>query len=208
MQDLKDHSTRSAFRHGRFLTLRVDPLEEGRSTWRVWPNRYYVDIASCSTVGRPPCESKEGLETKVGLRANLCLAGIDYEILELGSDDLILGFGLCLWRPTIALHVHLNSGVEAALICLDSCRLPSCARTPHLTQDGQRRVLRGTQIPYLAAVDLVVGLGVSHGMLSTASILSHTCSIELSGSSSGSSAFQHILLDHWRLTGELIIGCT
>ncbi|KAI5681408.1 hypothetical protein M9H77_02636 [Catharanthus roseus] len=23
-----------------FLTLRVDPLEEGRNTWRAWPNRY------------------------------------------------------------------------------------------------------------------------------------------------------------------------
>ncbi|KAI5653770.1 hypothetical protein M9H77_30957 [Catharanthus roseus] len=55
----KDSSTRSAFRrisrlhctwlvpHTKassddvdgFLTLRVDPLEEGRSTWRAWPNR-------------------------------------------------------------------------------------------------------------------------------------------------------------------------
>ncbi|KAI5677534.1 hypothetical protein M9H77_08484 [Catharanthus roseus] len=32
---------------------------------------------------------------------------------------------------TIALHVLLNWGVEAALMCLDSLRLPSCARNPH-----------------------------------------------------------------------------
>ncbi|KAI5654905.1 hypothetical protein M9H77_32092 [Catharanthus roseus] len=60
-----------------FLTLRVDPLEEGRSTLRAWPNRG---------------ESQEGLKTEVGPRADL---------------------------------------VEAALMCLDSLRLPSCARNPH-----------------------------------------------------------------------------
>ncbi|KAI5664180.1 hypothetical protein M9H77_23503 [Catharanthus roseus] len=55
-----------------FLTLRVDPLEERRSTLRAWPNRYLR-----------------------GHRIMLC-------------------------------------GVEAALMCLNSLRLPSCARNPHI----------------------------------------------------------------------------
>ncbi|KAI5683170.1 hypothetical protein M9H77_04398 [Catharanthus roseus] len=58
--------------------------------------------------------------------------GIDYEMPELDFDDLVLGSGLCPWSPTIALHISLNSGVEAALICLDSLRLPSRARNPHV----------------------------------------------------------------------------
>ncbi|KAI5657692.1 hypothetical protein M9H77_26485 [Catharanthus roseus] len=62
-----------------FLTLMVDPLEEGRRPGRVWPNRYLV-------------ESQEGLETEVGPKADL---------------------------------------VEAALMCLDSLKLPNCARNPH-----------------------------------------------------------------------------
>ncbi|KAI5682561.1 hypothetical protein M9H77_03789 [Catharanthus roseus] len=61
-----------------------------------------------------------------------CLAGIDYEMSEFGSDDLAMGFGLCLWSPIVALHVLFNLGVEAALMCLDLLRLPSCARNPHV----------------------------------------------------------------------------
>ncbi|KAI5673919.1 hypothetical protein M9H77_14283 [Catharanthus roseus] len=95
-------------------------------------------------------ESQEGLETKVGLRANLVgapeicslvwpviwgvrllwnwafiwsLASINYEMLELSSDDLV-------WDQDI---------VRGTLLFL---------------------VSRGTQIPYSAAVDLVAGLGV------------------------------------------------
>ncbi|KAI5677214.1 hypothetical protein M9H77_08164 [Catharanthus roseus] len=37
-----------------------------------------------------------------------------------------------VWFPTVTLHVLLNSGVEAALMCHDLLRLPSCARTPHV----------------------------------------------------------------------------
>ncbi|KAI5658239.1 hypothetical protein M9H77_27032 [Catharanthus roseus] len=66
-----------------------------------------------------------------------CLTGFDYEMLELGFDDLVLGSGLCPWSITVALYVSLNSRIEAALIL----------------------VPRGTQIPY--SIDLVVGLGVS-----------------------------------------------
>ncbi|KAI5682248.1 hypothetical protein M9H77_03476 [Catharanthus roseus] len=65
-----------------------------------------------------------------------CLAGIDYEMLELCFDDLVKGFGLCPWSPTIALHVLLNLGVEAALMCHDSLRLSSCARNPHTWSFG------------------------------------------------------------------------
>ncbi|KAI5662662.1 hypothetical protein M9H77_21985 [Catharanthus roseus] len=44
----KDPSTKSAFRASSddvdgFLTLRVDPLEERRSTWRMWHNRLTQD---------------------------------------------------------------------------------------------------------------------------------------------------------------------
>ncbi|KAI5663356.1 hypothetical protein M9H77_22679 [Catharanthus roseus] len=122
------------------------------------------NIASCSAVRWPFVESQEGVETKVSLKVDLvdalrsvawfyvngecggcrvlvrCLASIDYEMLELVSDDLIMESELCPWSPTVALH---------------------------LTQDDQRRnkplnlVPRGTQIPYSATVNLVVGLGVS-----------------------------------------------
>ncbi|KAI5662670.1 hypothetical protein M9H77_21993 [Catharanthus roseus] len=44
----------------------------------------YVDTASCSAVGFE-------LDNKIGPRAYLCLAGIDYEKPELGSDGLVLG---------------------------------------------------------------------------------------------------------------------
>ncbi|KAI5661432.1 hypothetical protein M9H77_20755 [Catharanthus roseus] len=70
-----------------FLTLRVDPLEEGRSTLRAWPN----------------CQ--EGLKTEVGPRA------------DLPHYCIICSFKI--W------------GVEVALMCLDSLRLPSCTRNPH-----------------------------------------------------------------------------
>ncbi|KAI5653215.1 hypothetical protein M9H77_30402 [Catharanthus roseus] len=48
----------------------------------------------------------------------------------------VRGSGLCPWSPTVALHALLNSGLDAALMCLDSLRLSNCARNPH---DSQRR---------------------------------------------------------------------
>ncbi|KAI5682989.1 hypothetical protein M9H77_04217 [Catharanthus roseus] len=64
-----------------------------------------------------------------------------------------------------------HRGVEATLMCLDSLRLPNCARNPFsgssisigwaLVFGTYSLVPRGTQIPYSAAVDLVAGLGVS-----------------------------------------------
>ncbi|KAI5657042.1 hypothetical protein M9H77_25835 [Catharanthus roseus] len=143
-----------------------------------------MDTVSCSVVGFDCLvESKEGLETEVGPRPVWtsdmgvqlfgnralvwCLAGIDYEMPELGSDDLVMGSELCLWSPTIALYVISNLGVEAVLMYLDSLKLPNCARTPHIgssISDGQRYIKllvpRGTQIPYSVAVGLVAGLGV------------------------------------------------
>ncbi|KAI5682847.1 hypothetical protein M9H77_04075 [Catharanthus roseus] len=52
---------------------------------------------------------------------------------ELGSDDLVLGSGLCPWSPTVALHVLFNLSVEAALMCLDALTLSSCARNLHIS---------------------------------------------------------------------------
>ncbi|KAI5670570.1 hypothetical protein M9H77_10934 [Catharanthus roseus] len=72
-----------------------------------------------------------------------CLAGIDYKMSKLDFDDPISGFEPCPWSPTVALHVSLNSGVEAALMTYSL-------------------VSRDTQIRYSPAVDLVAGLGVSH----------------------------------------------
>ncbi|KAI5662410.1 hypothetical protein M9H77_21733 [Catharanthus roseus] len=68
-----------------------------------------------------------------------CLAGFDYEMPELDFDDLVLGFGHYPWSPIVALHVSLNSGVDTALMCLDSLRLPSCTRNPH-TGSGNSNV--------------------------------------------------------------------
>ncbi|KAI5662215.1 hypothetical protein M9H77_21538 [Catharanthus roseus] len=61
-----------------------------------------------------------------------CLAGIDYKMPELGSDDLVMGSGLCPWSLIVVLHVLLNLGIEAALMCHDSLKLPNCARNPHV----------------------------------------------------------------------------
>ncbi|KAI5661693.1 hypothetical protein M9H77_21016 [Catharanthus roseus] len=87
-------------------------------------------IMLCDRVG---ClvECQEGLETKVGPMADLCLAGINYEMPKPDSDDLVLGSKLCSWNPTVVLHVFLNLGIKATLMCLDSLRLSSCARNPH-----------------------------------------------------------------------------
>ncbi|KAI5673488.1 hypothetical protein M9H77_13852 [Catharanthus roseus] len=105
-----------------FRLGRVDPLEEGRSTIEGLAQSVYVDTASRSACGG------------YGNRALVwCLADINYEMPEFGSDDLVM-----LWdpdfvrSPTVALHVLLSSGVESTVICLDSFRLPSCARTPHV----------------------------------------------------------------------------
>ncbi|KAI5655077.1 hypothetical protein M9H77_32264 [Catharanthus roseus] len=76
-----------------FLTLRVDPLEEGRSTLRAWPN--------CAIV----CN-----------RALVwCLAGIDYEMPELGSDGLVLGI------QTLSMEHH------CCIICSFKLGRRSCA---------------------------------------------------------------------------------
>ncbi|KAI5667913.1 hypothetical protein M9H77_17766 [Catharanthus roseus] len=73
-------------------------------------------------------------------------------------DDLVMGSRLCPWNLTVAVHVLLNLGIVAILMCLDSLRLLSYARTPHV-------VPRGTQIPYSVAVNPVAGLEVSQVVL-------------------------------------------
>ncbi|KAI5682390.1 hypothetical protein M9H77_03618 [Catharanthus roseus] len=97
-----------------FLTLRVDPLEEGRSTLRAWPNR---DMGVWLFV----IEHLYGVWLVLTTRCR--------NLVSLAS---FWGSGLCPWSPTVALHVLLNLGVEAALMCLDSLRLRSCARNPHV----------------------------------------------------------------------------
>ncbi|KAI5669252.1 hypothetical protein M9H77_19105 [Catharanthus roseus] len=104
------------------LTFRVDPLQVGCITWRVWPNR----------PGRYPKNLEPSLASDMGERLLWngalvwCLAGIDYEMPELDSDDLVLGSGPCPCSPTVALHVSLNLGIEDVLMYLDSLRLPNC----------------------------------------------------------------------------------
>ncbi|KAI5652894.1 hypothetical protein M9H77_30081 [Catharanthus roseus] len=169
----QDHNVRSAFRD-KVLDMIVCPkpskdctggstCERGHSTWRVWPNRYYVRHRIMLRF----VESQKGLETKRP---------------ELVSDDLVMRSGLFPWSPSVALHVLLNSGVEAALMCLDLLRLPSCVRTPHVGSSVSvvkatkekcflvtlmirgascSLVPRGKQIPYSAAINVVKGLGVS-----------------------------------------------
>ncbi|KAI5661865.1 hypothetical protein M9H77_21188 [Catharanthus roseus] len=71
-----------------FLTLRVDPLEEGCSTLRAWPN--------CTVV----CN-----------RALIwCLAGIDYEMLKLGSDGLVLGIRTLSVEPNYCITCSFKFG--------------------------------------------------------------------------------------------------
>ncbi|KAI5668121.1 hypothetical protein M9H77_17974 [Catharanthus roseus] len=64
-----------------FLTLRVDPLEEGRSTFRAWPNRYLL-------------ESQEGLETEFGPRIDLINSGRGTQISYSAAVDLVGELGV------------------------------------------------------------------------------------------------------------------
>ncbi|KAI5658143.1 hypothetical protein M9H77_26936 [Catharanthus roseus] len=112
---------------GRFRLGRVDPLEEGRSTVEGVAQSVYVDTASCYTVGRFAL-----WRARRGLKLSLCLVGIDYEMPEFDSDDLVVGSGPCPSNSTVALCVSLHSVVEAVLMCLDLLRLPSCVRNPYV----------------------------------------------------------------------------
>ncbi|KAI5682482.1 hypothetical protein M9H77_03710 [Catharanthus roseus] len=90
-----------------FRLWRMDPLERRRNTTSHHPLRL---------IGRL-VESQEGLETKVGLRADL-----------VGAPRSLAWFfviGDCV-------GYEIERSVEAALTCLDSLRLPSCIRTPYV----------------------------------------------------------------------------
>ncbi|KAI5648764.1 hypothetical protein M9H77_34769 [Catharanthus roseus] len=114
---------------GRFRLEKVDPLKERHSTVEGVAQSFYVDTVSCSAVGRPPLLG----ERLFGKQALVwCLPGIDYEMPKFDSDDLVVGSGPCPSNPTVALFFSLHSGIEATLMCLDSLRLPSCARNPHV----------------------------------------------------------------------------
>ncbi|KAI5677337.1 hypothetical protein M9H77_08287 [Catharanthus roseus] len=96
-----------------FLTLRVDPLEEGYSTLRAWPNQYLR-----------------------GHGIMLC-GGTDGQGYNKPLKVLAWSFGSSL------------SGSTCVSVLL-SCTRAVC-----------KFMSRDMQIPYSAAVDLVVGLGVS-----------------------------------------------
>ncbi|KAI5676725.1 hypothetical protein M9H77_07675 [Catharanthus roseus] len=82
--------------------------------------------------------------------------------------EAVLRSGLSPWSLTFVLHVLLNLGVETALMCLDSLRLPNSVRTPHIVFPGFSYgfgtcslVPRGMLVLYSATVNLVEWLGVS-----------------------------------------------
>ncbi|KAI5668216.1 hypothetical protein M9H77_18069 [Catharanthus roseus] len=135
LQQQQDYSTRYA---SRTSFDDMDILDSGEwihvkrgQTAEDVAQSVYVDTASCSGGGvRPPSGELVGDQTQCSSQGRLalvwCLAGIDYEMSELDSDDLVLGSKLCLWSSIVALHISLHSGIEVALMCLDSLRLPSC----------------------------------------------------------------------------------
>ncbi|KAI5659594.1 hypothetical protein M9H77_28387 [Catharanthus roseus] len=91
-------------------------LKRGVALWRVWPNRSMWTPHHALWWDDRLVESQEGLETKVCPMADL-----------VGASRICSLFFPVIWEerfPTIALHVLLNSGVEAALMCLDSLRNP------------------------------------------------------------------------------------
>ncbi|KAI5681809.1 hypothetical protein M9H77_03037 [Catharanthus roseus] len=88
----------------------------------------------------------EGLETKVGLRADL---------VELLFDNLIMGSRLCAWSPTVELYVLLNSGVEAALMCLDSLRHPSCVQIHHIGSSVGSTVAHAVEVLGMEFLDQI-----------------------------------------------------
>ncbi|KAI5661753.1 hypothetical protein M9H77_21076 [Catharanthus roseus] len=97
-------------------------LKRGVVLQRTWPNR------STWT----PQHALRWDDRLVGPRADL-----------VGAPRIYSLFLPVIWEercPTMALHVSLNLGVEAALMCLGSLGLSSCARNPHV-------VPRDTQIP-------------------------------------------------------------
>ncbi|KAI5672831.1 hypothetical protein M9H77_13195 [Catharanthus roseus] len=87
-----------------FFILMVDPLEEGRSTLRAWPNRYLRGhrIMFCGGTVTYAVDCNRALVW--------CLAGIDYEMPELGFDGLVLGIRTLSMEPTVTLHVLINLG--------------------------------------------------------------------------------------------------
>ncbi|KAI5671791.1 hypothetical protein M9H77_12155 [Catharanthus roseus] len=117
-------------------------LKRGIVPWRAWPNRSTWTPHHAMRWDGRLVESQEGLETKVGPMADLwlfgnralvwCLDGIEYDMPEFDSDDLVVGSEPCASSLTVALSVSLHSGVEVVLMCLDSLRLPNCARNPHV----------------------------------------------------------------------------
>ncbi|KAI5667771.1 hypothetical protein M9H77_17624 [Catharanthus roseus] len=124
-------------------------LKRGLLPWRTWPNWSTWTLYHALQWDDRLVESQEGLETNVGPKVDLVVLGkrlfgnralvidIDYKMPKFDSDDLVVGSEPCPTSSTMALCVSLHSGVKAALICLDSLRLPSCTRNPNI---GSKRL--------------------------------------------------------------------
>ncbi|KAI5648122.1 hypothetical protein M9H77_34127 [Catharanthus roseus] len=96
----------------RFKLKRVDPLKEGRKPRRMWPNRSMWTPHHTLRWVRPLSGESGGSQNQGWSQGRPSRP--------------------CSWSPTVAFHVSLNSGVEAALMCVDSLKLPSCTRNPHV----------------------------------------------------------------------------
>ncbi|KAI5668111.1 hypothetical protein M9H77_17964 [Catharanthus roseus] len=134
-----------------FLTLRVDPLEEGRSTLRAWPNRTSPSGDSGGDrnygwpqdrPGRCPRNLEPVLTSDMGVRLFVIERSYDvWLVLTTRYRNLVLmasfwGSALCPWSPTVALRVHLNLGRRS---CADISSEQSGAQqaTEVLGQDNE-----------------------------------------------------------------------
>ncbi|KAI5669234.1 hypothetical protein M9H77_19087 [Catharanthus roseus] len=140
------------------LTLRVDPLEEGRSTWRAWPNR------NCITIVLK--KSRQRTHTHVdllGVRAHIfpfhdiCLCFV-FPRLESFVDIRYFHF----YIKTIV-RIFFKSCVFSALVVSSLLKFSTAyfVYIPVSVVQGlcfigtYNLVPRGTQMPYSASVDLV-----------------------------------------------------
>ncbi|KAI5682514.1 hypothetical protein M9H77_03742 [Catharanthus roseus] len=113
-----------------FLTLRVDPLEEGHSTLRVWPNRYLCGYRIILCGGTVPQESVAYLTSDMGVR----LFVIERSYRNLVPMSSIWGSRPCPWSPTVALHVLLNLGRRS---CTDAQQATEVLGQDELASDSE-----------------------------------------------------------------------
>ncbi|KAI5662641.1 hypothetical protein M9H77_21964 [Catharanthus roseus] len=72
-----------------FLTLRVDPLKEVRSTWRAWPNRLTQDVPRGRQISY---SAAVDLVAELGLtqtcKFNITISGFNWVTQEMSLDDV------------------------------------------------------------------------------------------------------------------------